>query len=496
MDLLKENERGAAKAAAKVMMITGAVFVLVLVLNMVGIFKVDTATMVGAFIIGEILLFVPALIVNVLKKEGDWVKYAIMACSVAFTIILSITLSYHAVILYVYPIAIASLFFSGKLNIIATVLTIVGVSGGQFLAYSLDLVTDHNFTDVKRLVVYGIVPRALVLISISAIFIMLCKRTSSMLGSLMGAEQQRLMREKSLEVSERLLSAVDELDHIAMTSAESNRSVSAETSKVMKDSDENTRYIMSVGSSMAQISESLKSLSDMSLAISGLIDETDKITAESSEKIAAASGSMDEISRSSEQSREIIEKLSAQSKQIIDITKVIAGISSQTNILAINASIEASRAGEAGKGFAVVAGEIKSLSEKTKVAAAQIDGIITDVAENIAGTVKAMEGSSTLTHQGMDSMEQMKGSAGRLVEANNEISRNIAEMNKIIASVAANGESVSSELNNVSRNIESNSAAVQQVAAAIKENSAGTENLGTMVRDIKTMSMELEVLSK
>lgn len=496
MDLLKENERSAARAAAKVMRITAAVFVLVLVLDLVGIFTVNIPTMIFAFIIGEILLFVPTLILNILKKEGDWVKYAIMACSVAFTIILSITLSYHAVILYVYPIAIASLFFSGKLNIIATVLTIVGVSGGQYLAYSLDLVTDHNFTDTTRVIVYGIIPRALVLVSISAIFIMLCKRTSTMLGNLMGAEQQRLMREKSLEVSERLLSAVDELDHIAVTSAEANRSVSSETSKVMKDSEENTRYIISVGSSMSQISESLKSLSDMSLAISGLIEETDKITAESNEKIALASGSMDEIGRSSERSMEIIDRLSSQSKQIIDITKVIAGISSQTNILAINASIEASRAGEAGKGFAVVAGEIKSLSEKTKAAAAQIGGIITEVADNIAGTVKAMESSSTLTRQGIDSMEQMKGSAGRLVEANKEISRNIAEMNKIISGVAANGESVSSELNNVSRNIENNSTAVQQVAAAIEENSAGTENLGLMVREIKTMSMELEILSK
>lgn len=496
MDLLKENERSAARAAANVMRITAAVFVLVLVLNLVGIFTVNTPTMVFAFIIGEILLFVPTLILNVLKKEGDWVKYAIMACSVVFTVILSITLSYHAVILYVYPIAIASLFFSGKLNIIATVLTIIGVSGGQYLAYSLDLVTDHNFTNTTKVIVYGIIPRALVLVSISAIFIMLCKRTSTMLSSLMGAEQQRLMREKSLEVSERLLSAVDELDHIAVTSAEANRSVSSETSKVMKDSEENTRYIISVGSSMSQISESLKSLSDMSLAISGLIEETDKITAESNEKIALASGSMDEIGRSSEQSMEIIDRLSSQSKQIIDITKVIAGISSQTNILAINASIEASRAGEAGKGFAVVAGEIKSLSEKTKAAAAQIGGIITEVADNIAGTVKAMESSSTLTRQGIDSMEQMKGSAGRLVEANKEISRNIAEMNKIISGVAANGESVSSELNNVSRNIENNSTAVQQVAAAIEENSAGTENLGLMVREIKTMSMELEILSK
>lgn len=496
MELLKENERSAAKAAAKVMRITIAVFALVLVLDIVGIFQVPIGTMVAAYIIGCIILFVPTVIVNFAKIKKPWVKYVIVICAVMLTVILTMTLSYHSVILYVYPIAIASLFFSERLNILTTVLTIVGVSIGQYIGFKMNLVTDHNLTTLKRLLVFGIAPRALALICIAAIFIMLCKRTSKMMGSLMGAEQQRIMREKSLEVSQKLLSSVTELDQIASNSASANRRISEETANVMRDSELNSRYIKSVDNSMNEISDSLKSLSDMSLEISELISKTDSITAESNEKIALASGSMDEISRSSEQSRELIENLSAQSAQIVDITKVIAGISSQTNILAINASIEASRAGEAGKGFAVVATEIKSLSEKTKAAAAQIDGIITEVAESISGTVKSMETSSELTRQGLESMDEMKESTGKLVEANSEISRNIAEMSKIIENVAANGESVSSELDDVSHNIQKNSTAVQQVAAAIEENSAGTENLGVMVGDIKNMSIELEKLTQ
>ena len=125
MELLKENERSANKAAAKVMRITALVFAAVLVLDILGVFVVELTTMIIAFIIGTVLLYVPTLIVNVMKQTADWVKYIIVVCATLFTVVVAVTMSYHAVLLYVYPIAIASLYFSGKLNIFATIITIL-----------------------------------------------------------------------------------------------------------------------------------------------------------------------------------------------------------------------------------------------------------------------------------------------------------------------------------------------------------------------------------
>lgn len=496
MELLKQNELGANRAAANVMRITAAVFLVVLILDIVGIFTVKVGTMVMAFIIGTVLLFIPTLIVNVLKIEKGWVKYVIVLCSIMFTFILTIILAYHAVLLFVYPIAISSLYFSTKLNYFTTITTLVAVSIGQFLCYKLALVTDDNLDTLKSVLLYGIAPRALVLISVSAIFIMLCKRTASMLGSLMGAEQQRIMQEKSTEMSHKLLGTVTELDKIALSSAEANRSISDQSMGVMEDSEENFRHIKSVEDSMALISENLRELSEMSAKIGELTQRADEITAENNQKLEESSRSMDEISRGSDESREIIAKLSEQSQQIISIAKVITGISTQTNILAINASIEASRAGAAGRGFSVVAGEIKSLSEKTKTAAAEIGEIIGEVTQDIQAAVASMENNSALTRQGLDSMTKMTLSAQQLSRSNSEISQNISEMNRVISKVAESGTSVSEKLVSVSHNIENNCNAVQQVAAAIQENSAGTENLGFMVKDIKDMAEELEKLTE
>lgn len=496
MGLLKENERSANKAAAKVMRITVLVFAFVLILDILGIFIVKLNTMIAAFVVGSIILLIPTILVNVLKRNDSFVKYIIVVCAIAFTTIATITLSWHAVLLYVYPIAIASLYFSGKLNIFTVVLTIIGVSLGQLIAFKYNFVVDDNLYDLKRTLIFGIVPRALVLFAVSAIFTMLCKRTAAMLGNLMGAEQQRIMREKSLEVSEKLLGTVIELDKISTSTSNANKSIANRSENVMRDSEANFEHIKVVEHNMNLISENLKNLSEMSEKISVLATKADELTNDNNQKMAVAAESMDGIFKSTEESREIIEKLSEQSKKIEAIAKVITDVSMQTNILALNASVEAARAGENGKGFSVVASEIKKLSGETETAANEIGEIIEEVTLNISGTVKAMEKNSELTRNGMESMKKVKASAEQISSSNREISNYINNMNDVIGNVAENGENVSQKLVSVSGNIENNCGAVQHVAAAIEENTAGTESLGFMVKDIKKMAIELEQLTK
>ncbi|MGN0667444.1 MAG: methyl-accepting chemotaxis protein [Huintestinicola sp.] len=496
MNLLSENEKSANLAAAKVMRITVIVFAMVLLLDIIGIFTVKLPVMITAFLIGCVFLLIPTLLVNVLKNEGKWVKYVIVLSSIIFTAIVTVTLAYHAVLLFVYPIAIASLYFLKKLNYFTVVFTLIAVSVGQLLCFKFQFVKDDNFASVKTCLLYGILPRAMVLICISAIFTMLSSRTASMLGSLMGAEQQRILREKSLEVSERLIQTVTELDSISTAAAVANRSIADESGNVMKDSEDNFSHIKSVEESMNHISDNLRDLSEMSARIAELTKRADQITAENDSKMSAAAASMDEICKGTEESKEIISKLSEQSKKIVEIAEVISDISMQTNILALNASVEAAHAGEHGRGFSVVADEIKKLSEQTKEAASEIGEIIADVTQNISGTVEAMENNAVLTREGMNSMEEMKASAEQLSHSNREISVNISDMNSVIKNVADSGENVSKKLVSVSGNIANNCSAVQHMAAAIQENSAGTENLGFMVKNIRQMAGELEQLTK
>ncbi len=188
--ILIENEKQANRIVAKVMRITFAVFTFIYLLDVVGIFIVDIAVMTATYLGGSILLMLPTLLVNILKQEKSYIKYVNVICATLFVVMITIALTYHVVVIYVYPIAIASLYFSKKLNIAATAMTVVGVSIGQILAFYLDIVTDDNFTELYRMLVYGMVPRALILIAVATIFTMLCERTTTLLGNLLGAKEE------------------------------------------------------------------------------------------------------------------------------------------------------------------------------------------------------------------------------------------------------------------------------------------------------------------
>lgn len=304
------------------------------------------------------------------------------------------------------------------------------------------------------------------------------------------------MREKSLNVSKRLLEAVDALSRISSVTAKANHRISGEAENVLRDSNQNSAYINSVEQNMEHIAENFISLSKMSGKITGLTARAKQISDENNTVMLHAVDSMEGICRGTDESREIIARLSEQSERIISIAKVITDISQQTNILSINAAVEASRAGAAGKSFAVVAHEIKRLSEQTNKATTEIDEIIEGVTGNIAATVAAMDKNALLTREGMESMEQVKRSAEYISDSNSEISQNIVEMNKIIGGVAQNGKEVSAKLVDVSDNIGGNCDAMRLVTAAIEENNTETEKLEETVASIKELAAEMRLLSE
>ena len=188
--ILIENEKQANFVVAKVMRLTFLIFTVVYLLNWLGIFIVDPTIMTASYVGSGFLLLLPTLLINVLRQEKPYIKYLNVTVAAAFITLLSITLTYHVVVLYVYPIAIASLYFSKKLNVTATLLTVVGVSLGQLGAFYAHTWQDNNFLTLDYVLLFGVLPRALVLIAIAAIFTMLSGRTTKLLNNLLTAEKE------------------------------------------------------------------------------------------------------------------------------------------------------------------------------------------------------------------------------------------------------------------------------------------------------------------
>lgn len=497
--VLVQNEKQANKSVAKVMRITFLILSIVFLLNVVGIFIVDMKIMTIAYVVGTILLWFPTFIVNIRKLEGAYVKYMLTICSVIFVSIVTSTLGYHAVLLYIYAIAIASLYFSKKINVLTTILSVVGVSVGQIICFTYEILPDKNFPTFYKLVIYGILPRAMVLIAVAAIFTMLCERTAGMLSNLMNAEEQeqmilemKLMQKKSQETSEILMDMVKELSEITESSMESNEQIVRETGNVLESFSKNTKEIISVNERTQDINTRLEELAAINEQVSSLARQINKLSKDNQNKMDSATNSMEQIHESTNECKEIIWKLGEKSKEILGIIQVISGISKQTNILALNASIEAARAGENGKGFAVVAGEIQKLAEQTKGAVDNIGKIVTESVQNTDNAVGVMEQSVRLTETGMISIQEVGNSTSMITTSNEQMTAQIMEMDKAVENIRIHSNKVATSMDQVNISTQSNYEAIEQVTAATQENSAGAEAIEEMVVRIKTLAMKPE----
>ena len=496
--VLSTNEEQANIVAAKVMRITFLFFTLVLILNLVGIFVIDGNVMLVCYLAGSLVLWLPTLLIKVCDKTAPGIKYAIVISASVFVLLTSTTLAYHATILYVFGIAIASLYFSRKLNIFATILAVLASSLGQLLAFYLQTTTDHNFTTLYKVVVFGIAPKALTTIAIAAIFTMLCTRTAALLGSVMGAEEQKEMldrmtrlREQNSKASAKLHEMVLELAGLAQQSNAVNQEIAAQTEDIVKGTEENAGQIAEINDSLDDISGQMEEFGQMSDSLAKAAVKIREISSQNQSLMGMATESMEQIAVSAGESMEIIRKLGEESKEIVGIIQTITEISSQTKLLALNATIEAARAGEHGRGFAVVAEEIQKLSEQTQTAVSDIESIIHEVVKNTEQSVHSMGESLELTEEGRKQIKEAETSTGIITGSNEEMTEQISHLDEIAKQLLSEEKKVTDAMHLVHRNTDTNLHAVEQVTSATWESSQGAEKLVMLVDQIREMAEQL-----
>jgi HD-GYP domain-containing protein (c-di-GMP phosphodiesterase class II) len=196
--ILIENEKDANFVVARVMRITFIFFTVLFLLNVIGVFVVNKTVMTIAYIFGSLLLFLPTILLKICKEKYVFIKIVNVCVAVILMSLLSATLNYHVIVFFVFPIVISSLYFSKRLNIFATVLTVIGVSCGELFSYFFETVRDKNWSDVYGLVVFGIVPRDILIIAMGSIFTMLSERTTSLLRKLLTAEKNLKKNHKEM----------------------------------------------------------------------------------------------------------------------------------------------------------------------------------------------------------------------------------------------------------------------------------------------------------
>jgi methyl-accepting chemotaxis protein len=239
---------------------------------------------------------------------------------------------------------------------------------------------------------------------------------------------------------------------------------SAEISLSMTGQAERASQIATSAEEMSQtvvdIAKNASNMASSAISSSEMAKEGEKIVSRSVSEVRAIATTVSESAR-------IMKDLGTRSKQIGEIVSVINDIADQTNLLALNAAIEAARAGEQGRGFAVVADEVRKLAERTAKATSEIGSMIKGIQEDVDGAVVSMEFSSK---------------AG---ESLHKIVRSVDELHTLVQQIATATEEMSSVSGHISSDIQSIASASHDIKAGSGQISQASTDLASVATNLK-----------
>jgi len=262
---------------------------------------------------------------------------------------------------------------------------------------------------------------------------------------------------------------------LAAVSEETNQNLHSQQSEV----EQAATAINEMTATIQEVAKNAASTSDSA-------DSANKATMEGQDIVEQTVSSISQLASDIENASDVIHQLEEHSEKIGSVLDVIKNIAEQTNLLALNAAIEAARAGEQGRGFAVVADEVRTLASRTQESTQEIESMIDKLQSGARDAVQVMESSR---EQASASVEQ-SNAAGHALQTITKAVALISDMNTQIATAAEEQFSVSEEIN---RNIISVSDLGSQTAAGANETTASSEELARLAVGLQSLISQFKV---
>ena len=242
-----------------------------------------------------------------------------------------------------------------------------------------------------------------------------------------------------------------------------------------------------VSAAVRAAAQSTRATQAVAAQAGAVVDEGITAAEEADEAMRAVHLSSGEVSAA-------IAELAAKSGRIGAIVETITGISEQTNLLALNAAIEAARAGEQGRGFAVVADEVRKLAEESSQAAASIARIVAEISTETQRAVTVVGDGTRRTQQGTEIVQRARAAFAAIGEAVETMTDQIAQIAAGSAQIAAGTSAVQSHIGEVAAVAEQSSASTQQVSASTEETTASAQEVAATAQALSDQAEELNRL--
>ena len=276
---------------------------------------------------------------------------------------------------------------------------------------------------------------------------------------------------------EELRQLVGHVQNTATRVAQTTAQVESTSTELLAASTEQLREIRETGQSVLDMATRINAVSTQAQESSQVARQSLTAAESGLKAVQNAIGGMNSIRDQIQETSKRIKRLGESSQEIGEITELISDITEQTNVLALNAAIQAASAGEAGRGFSVVAEEVQRLAERSADATRQIAALVKAIQTDTQDAVGAMERST----QGVVEGAKLSDNAGTALTEIDQVTRRLADL---IEQISNSASSEAASANVVAGNI-------QHIFAVTEQTGEGTRSTAQQVRDLSRMAEEL-----
>jgi methyl-accepting chemotaxis protein len=290
-------------------------------------------------------------------------------------------------------------------------------------------------------------------------------------------------------------SAADNLSSSAEQISQATQHIAENVTEVAAGADHQLHQVESSLQTMEEIAANARSIASHAQDVSRVAAATAEQTREGDRAIRQAVDQMNSIYETMNRLALAIQELGQRSRSIGQITDVITALAEQTNLLALNAAIEAARAGEHGRGFAVVADEVRKLAEQSAEATQQIAALIDSIRRESEAAVDAMAVGSVEVSEGIRVMHEAGVSFEQIQQSIRTLTANIQEVSAAAQQMSSSSEQVAEAVSGIASIASESAAKAQNVSAASEEQLASIQEVAQSAQTLAKMAEELQSLT-